>query len=149
MFRKLLFLVIILLVSSLFVSAQDTTEIDPEANACNEGGSMEGKCNIDFDENGTVDDYEILWAWTCGWYIARYDAGIFAEVPSYCQSLLASEPIEIVEGDDGEGTEPLYCYTGPYLEEPPYWNIYEILDGGELKFIENVFSEPDYPQCAK
>jgi hypothetical protein len=108
MFRKVLFLVIILILSSLFVSAQDATEIDPEANACNEGGSMEGKCNIDFDENGTVDDYEILWAWTCGWYIARYDAGIFAEVPSYCQSLLPSEPIDIVE-ESGSGSE-LYCW---------------------------------------
>lgn len=53
---------------------------EPEAgskgdNACNEGGSMAGKCDTD-------------WEWTCGWYLARYEAAVFAGVPSTCQILV-------------------------------------------------------------
>ncbi|MCL4875234.1 MAG: hypothetical protein KJ064_01175 [Anaerolineae bacterium] len=48
-------------------------------NACNEGGSMTGKCTTD-------------WHWTCGWYLARYDAGVFKSVPAACQILLDVRP---------------------------------------------------------
>lgn len=48
-------------------------------NACNPGGSMAGSCNTE-------------WAWTCGWYIARYDAGVFTSVPRTCQILLDLRP---------------------------------------------------------
>lgn len=48
-------------------------------NACNPGGSMAGSCNSE-------------WAWTCGWYIARYDAGVFTSVPRTCQILLDLRP---------------------------------------------------------
>lgn len=48
-------------------------------NACNPGGSMAGSCNSE-------------WAWTCGWYIARYDAGVVTSVPRTCQILLDLRP---------------------------------------------------------
>ena len=104
MLRKALILVLIFVLSSLAVSAQ----LDEDANACAEGGSMEGKCNVDFNGDGEINDYEVTWAWTCGWYIIRYDAGIFsrAQVPVFCSSLLPSEPVDEGSGDD-DGTD--YC----------------------------------------
>lgn len=47
------------------------------ANACYDGSTMEGKCGTE-------------WAWVCGWYIIRYDAGIYTreEVPATCRILL-------------------------------------------------------------
>jgi hypothetical protein len=105
------YLVLVMLLLASFVSlAQEGTggndpRVDENANACNAGGEMEGKCNIDFDGNGTVDQYEIDWAWECGWYIIRYDAGMISEVPERCQSLVEAE---------------LICYNSPYFYSLQY-----------------------------
>lgn len=65
-------------------NAQDPTAGSKEDNACNEGGSMAGKCDTE-------------WAWTCGWYIARWESGIFtrSQVIDSCASLLAPYSIEV------------------------------------------------------
>ncbi|MBZ0305231.1 MAG: hypothetical protein K8I82_04100, partial [Anaerolineae bacterium] len=44
-------------------------------NACHEGGSMAGKCDTE-------------WEWTCGWYLARFEAGVNSGVPASCQILV-------------------------------------------------------------
>lgn len=67
-----LFLLMLLLVVPI-ASAQEPAE----DNACNPGGSMEGKCISD-------------WHWTCGWYLARYERGEYTvlEVPQDCAASL-------------------------------------------------------------
>lgn len=101
--RICLVLVILLLATFASLAQEEINSNDPltneNANACNEGGSMEGKCNIDFDGNGIVDQYEVDWAWECGWYIIRYDAGMLSSVPERCQTLLSAG---------------LICYNSPY-----------------------------------
>jgi hypothetical protein len=94
-----------LLVSLLLVFAlpflaqeQQTEEPEPytrEDNECYEGGMMEGRCNQDMDGDGIVSQAEIDWAWNCGWYIARYNDGVFSlgQVPSWCLVLLP-RPVE-------------------------------------------------------
>src|SRR5687768_16715010 len=95
MLRKGFILLFVFILSSLAILAQEDSPNDPnvneDANACFESGNMAGRCNIDFNHNGVVDDYEIAWAWECGWYLIRYDYGIFSEIPERCQHLLASE----------------------------------------------------------
>jgi hypothetical protein len=61
----------LLLLGISVIAAQDETEtlpndprVNPDANACSEGGSMEGKCG----------DSEYLWAG--GWYKIRFDYGL-------------------------------------------------------------------------
>jgi hypothetical protein len=94
--KRFLVLLFILLVSAFAVFAQDyealpnDPRVNENANACAEGGQMEGKCNVDFDGNGVVDDYEVDWAWECGWHMIRLDAGMIsrASLPEDCESLI-------------------------------------------------------------
>ncbi len=61
-------------------AAQDGPTPNPDDdNACDEGGSLEGKCDWPTDE-------EDAWAWTCGWYIAQFENGaiVLSEVPEWC-----------------------------------------------------------------
>lgn len=89
MLKRLALVVLVFVLSSLAVFAQENDPFtDENANACTEGGSMEGQCNRDLDNNGTVDASEVEWAWRCGWYIIRYEAGMINRVPSDCASQL-------------------------------------------------------------
>jgi hypothetical protein len=74
--------------------------VNEDANACYAGGSLEGKCALDGDGNGVVDDYEADWAWNCGWHVIRLDAGMIGEndVPAWCAGLVNYARI---------------CYTSP------------------------------------
>jgi hypothetical protein len=68
-----------------------TAQVDGEdLNACFAGGSMEGKCALDADGDGVLEDFETDWAWECGWYIGQLDAGLisFAQVPERCISVV-------------------------------------------------------------
>jgi hypothetical protein len=58
----------------------------PLDNACYTGGSMEGKCDWP-----TQDEED--WAWNCGWYVARYDQGLFTpnQVPEWCNFFFLDE----------------------------------------------------------
>jgi len=66
--------------------AQDGLTGSPEDNACNAGGSLEGKCDWPTEA-------EDQWAWTCGWYIARVDTGEFTvnDVPAWCNYFVAPQ----------------------------------------------------------
>ena len=72
----------------------DPTEND-RANACYEGGSLEGKCDqTDMDRDGTVEDWEIEAMWECGWYLIRYEYALIPRdtVPGTCTPALPPEP---------------------------------------------------------
>lgn len=75
-----------LLISSVFVLADGTDDegnpndpnVNDRANACYEGGAMEGKCDTD-------------WEWMCGWHVIRLDPqneDLRASFPPACISLL-------------------------------------------------------------
>lgn len=66
-------------------------------NACNEGGSMWRENPVD----GCTSD----WHWTCGWYLARYDAGVFTSVPAICQILLDVRPPKLLEEEQTGSSE--------------------------------------------
>lgn len=58
----LLLLVVILIATAVplsNVTAQQPLPGTPQDNACNIGGTMEGKCDTQ-------------WEWTCGWYVAQW-----------------------------------------------------------------------------
>ena len=71
---------------TLVSAAQDGASGSPEDNACNVGGSLEGKCDWPTDA-------EDQWAWTCGWYIARVDTGELTanDVPDWCNYFAAPQ----------------------------------------------------------
>lgn len=94
---KRLWIVLFILMFSVFaVSAEGVDDQgnpnDPEtndrANACYEGGSMEGKCDTD-------------WEWECGWHLIQFEYGLTErdEFPAWCISII---PPEIVP-DELEG----------------------------------------------
>src|SRR5436189_5539374 len=93
MLRKVLILALILVLGALAVYAADDNDSNsnPNANACFEGGSMAGKCNVDRSEERRVGKVGVNWAWECGWYMIRYDVGLFSEVPGRCKTLIPAE----------------------------------------------------------
>lgn len=89
---RLLVLALMIAILGMVVSAQTTTPTStesPEDNACFAGGLLEGKCDWPTDA-------ENEWAWTCGWYIARYGTGEFtiSQVPEWCNYFVGVDPIE-------------------------------------------------------
>lgn len=90
---------------TLVTTAQDGADGSPEDNACNAGGSLEGKCDWPTDA-------EDQWAWNCGWYIARVDTGVFTvnDVPAWCNYFVAPQ---IVCYDSTDLGQIDFVLTGP------------------------------------
>jgi len=64
---------LLLLVSGLtiVILAQNTQQSE---NECFEGGSLEGQCSTtDVDGDGDVDQDDMDWMYTCGYYLTRVD----------------------------------------------------------------------------
>jgi hypothetical protein len=84
----LLLIIALLSVSMMAFAQDDETDGSPMDNACHVGGSMEGKCNLATED-------QTLWAWTCGWYIARVDAGVWGAeaVPDWCNYAVTGDVV--------------------------------------------------------
>jgi hypothetical protein len=101
MLRKLLFVLFVLPFSILTFALDDQgnpndPSVNDRANACYEDGAMAGKCDTE-------------WEWICGWFMIRFDYGIFSreDIPASCASLLPQLP------EDEESRAPVNCeYTG-------------------------------------
>lgn len=113
--RRLMVLVVVLLVVGGAVFAQDGVDPTPndptaseDANACYAGGTMEGKCALDADGDGVLEDFEVNWAWECGWYLIRVEAGLIGQdaLPAWCDSLIPSSMCF----NNGESS---FLYVGP------------------------------------
>src|SRR5215510_1893 len=93
MFKKLLVVPILLLVSIIVLAVglddqgnpNDPT-VNERANACYEGGSMEGKCDTQ-------------WEWDGGWYLIRFQYGLISreDFPAQYAILLPPLPQEVIE----------------------------------------------------
>lgn len=81
-----LMLVAVLLLPLLFAHAQESVDdqgnpndpaVNPRANACYAGASMDGKCHEEID-------------WIAGWYLIRFEDGIISrdQVPDFVQWVL-------------------------------------------------------------
>lgn len=75
----LLVLFAVIAMSSITLLADDAAPGSAADNACNVGGSLEGKCDWPTEA-------ERVWAWTCGWYIARAERAVIgdSDVPAWC-----------------------------------------------------------------
>lgn len=105
-------------------------------NACNTGGAMARQCDN-------------LWAWTCGWYLARFTSGQFsrAQVLDTCQKLLPPLPVP------AEATTTRFCFRETFFDFsvvlPPFYNNlteYASADGscsGAPVAYETVVIAPD------
>lgn len=117
--RRILFVVFMLLfvVSAIAIAAgvddqgnPNDPAVNERANACYEGGSMEGKCDTD-------------WEWVCGWHLIRAEADETYVMPEWCESLLPKPPAS-GEANVGGGnpcvfTNFLYFkITGPLNTSP-------------------------------
>lgn len=137
MFRRIIFLFIIMLFTSLIASAQSTDDEgnpnDPaendRANACYDGASMESKCDG-------------IWEWTCGWYLIRFETGIILRenFPNQCSILLP--PLPVTESENvlviGPPTLSTGCYDSSGGDSDFYFN-------GSINQINNadVFNSTD------
>lgn len=127
MLKKLILLIYIAFLIGTVVIAQTGLDDqgkpnDPNenerANACYEGGSMEDKCDTD-------------WEWMCGWYIIRLDPqneASRAEFPPACINLL---PPQIIVEPVSSSAPPVLgglvagCYTSTSFST---WSV--IWNGG-------------------
>jgi hypothetical protein len=99
-------LTVLLLVSmSIVVLAQEPLPNDPlvndDANACFEGGTLEGRCLSEID-------------WQAGWYLIRYESGIitYDQIPFWAR-YAANPPGLFCEADwDVDGPWSVYVLNG-------------------------------------
>lgn len=114
---------ILIVILSLFLSvgvgfAQEPDQSEP-GNACFEGGSMANKCDNP-------------WAWVCGWYLIRYEVGIFTrqQVPAMCAILLPREIEQVAATSDSAVSfpwPPASCYYSDV------YSLYIIWEGNQAQ----------------
>lgn len=107
MMKRISLILLIVILAALPLAsayAEDPAIGSKEDNACNAGGSLEGKCDT-------------AWAWVCGWYLARYQAGIIPNVISACSILVPPAPEAEAAAEEFatcyEGTIHDLVFTGP------------------------------------
>lgn len=113
--KRIWILAVLLVLVCGAAMAQEPSPNDPEAsedaNACFAGGTMDGKCALDADGDGVLEDFEEDWAWTCGWYLIRLETGLIKSeaMPESCFSLVESGYRCYINGSFGSS----FLYTGP------------------------------------
>jgi hypothetical protein len=120
----LLMLCLLLITTAALASEPATTEennpdTNPDANACYIGGSLFGKCSItDVNRDSQIEGWEIDYMYDAGWYLIRFDKGLFARnvIPEKYRWLLPPEPVP----EDGApvATTCRINLTGPIVGAP-------------------------------
>lgn len=98
--------------------AANDPQTNDRANACYDGGTLADKCDND-------------WAWQCGWYLIRHEAGLVSrdEFPLWCSILLPTLTASFPATDImGAGFVP----TGP--ASPPVGGCIQALAGFYVDF---------------
>lgn len=106
---------LLLLTLTGFAAANDVPS-STDGNECYAGGVMEGKCNDDFNGDGTISQSETDWAWNCGWYLWQFNHGLLAAegVPDWCGSLLSANGPTFFQLTSGSYT---YRLTGNLIQQ--------------------------------
>lgn len=93
-------------------SFNNDPNINPDANACFDGGLMYEACqNMDVDKDYDFDQIDKDWLWTCGWYLHRVQYGIFPEtvLDGICRDVVeivvVEEPVKDDDEDDDDEEE--------------------------------------------
>ena len=61
---------------SSFAQISNDPNDNKDANACFEGGTLGGICDVtDADRDGDLDQQDKDWLWTCGWDLIRVEYG--------------------------------------------------------------------------
>ena len=114
----IIFLVVIMIVAIGLVQADNSLDNDPntnpDANACYEGGTLEGKCTT-------------LLEWEAGWYLIRYEYRMIDTVPEFVIWVLPDNYIE----DVIIAPAPT-CYARPEGD----WSFYIVAPSGTLNNLE-------------
>lgn len=97
----ILSILVLFLLSTVGSFAQTTNDPndDPDANACYEGGTLYDTCNsMDADLDGDIDQDDIDWMWTCGYYLIRVEYGMYSSdiLDGICMEIIV-EVEEVVE----------------------------------------------------
>ena len=136
----ILALLCLLLGLTLVSAAQDGASGLPEDNACNRGGSLEGKCDWPTDA-------EDEWAWDCGWYIARVDTGEFTtdDVPDWCNYFAAPQVVCYDSGFPGQLDFTLSAPLNTAANASGFASVDGSCSGGviETETIVTAASAPD------
>lgn len=139
--KKIIIVFVVILFSSLQISAQDTDDqgntndpaINDRANACFEGGSMEGKCDTE-------------WEWVCGWHLIRLDSQNQESrynFPSDCASLLPALIIpEVIPNYPGTGC--VLWWSQPIV---PVYQSSDFQGGNYLPFGHSGWTSHTLPHC--
>jgi hypothetical protein len=100
---------------------------NPDANACYEGGSLEGRCdNNDLNGDGTVSDDEKAWMWNYGWHKIRFEKNIldpkdypqFGEKPAQQPQSTPTSNASICHDNTLDTSKTDVTYSGGSLQ---YW----------------------------
>lgn len=107
-FVSILLVISIFALGSMLIFAQSDDQGDPNnplsngrANACYAGGSMEGKCDTE-------------WEWEAGWYLIRFEYGLISREDFFAQyaGLLPAEVIP-TEVEAVVSSTPVFVCGGP------------------------------------
>lgn len=146
---KQVFILILVLITSGIVMAE--TNFDDQgnpnepiqndsANACYEGGSMDGKCDT-------------TWEWQCGWHLIRFEYNLTSreDFPTWCISIIPPEiisedSIPQAQGCKLRGTLYLQFGDGYFLPaRTPAFNDANCIDpAGAITVLPVVYAPAPY-----
>jgi hypothetical protein len=90
-------LVGVVIIGSAFAAADtlpNDPKVNPNANACFAGGTLEGRCNgVDSNSDGVISDDEVAFAWRGGWYLIRFQAGMISRTDFPAQYVYLLPPL--------------------------------------------------------
>lgn len=143
--RRLVYLLFVACLTFVTVFAADGVDdqgnpndptVNERANACYEGGSMEDKCDTD-------------WEWTCGWYVIRYEEGFMSrtQMPAFCEILIDAAPA-------GCAVDDFYTISAPKTEGYAFIDVPGVLANdtctavvgyGNISILQDGYF-PDLPE---
>jgi hypothetical protein len=104
--KRILIAVLLLLSVSIVALGQEELPndplVNPDANACYEGGTLEGRCLAEID-------------WQAGWYLIRYEADMitYAQIPVWARYAANVSGLQCIQDWDYDGTEySVYAVDG-------------------------------------
>lgn len=141
--KSALLLIAILLLLAIVVVAQDMPTVD---NWCDAGGVWDdGRCN-------DGDEYQQEWHWTCGWYMAQVDKGMFTiedleQNVAFCDSLFPPESLP----EPSQSTKKPSTTNPPPCSDPDDTDCDGLPDAWELYYFANLSQkstdDPDGDGC--